>query len=245
MNQTTIPDDPNGLETLQKLAAAPLINKWLFDAISPYCSGKILEVGSGIGNLSFYLLKNFSNITLSDFRNKYCDILKIKYGNCANLNSVVEMDLSLYNFKEIYLYSSKKYDTIIALNVLEHIKKDALAIRNCRELLAPNGKLVLLVPAYQFLYNTLDKNLDHYKRYNKTNLSQLVNAEGLQVVEAKYFNFIGIFGWWFTGKLLKKTQIPNYQLKIFNKFIPVFRIIDMLVFNKAGLSVIVICKKID
>ena len=60
MNQTTIPDDPNGLETLQKLAAAPLINTWLFDAISPYCSGNILEVGSGIGNLSFYLLENLS-----------------------------------------------------------------------------------------------------------------------------------------------------------------------------------------
>lgn len=245
MNQNTIPDDPNGLQTLQKLAAAPLINKWLFDAISPYCSGKILEVGSGIGNLSFYLLKKFSNVTLSDFRNKYCDILKIKYGNYANLNAVVEIDLSLNNFKEIYPYSSKKYDTIVALNVLEHIKNDALAIHNCRELLAPNGQLVLLVPAYQFLYNSLDKNLDHYKRYNKTNLSQLINNEGLQVVEIKYFNFIGIFGWWFTGSLLKKKQIPNYQLKIFNKLIPIFRFIDMLVFNKAGLSVIVICKKIN
>lgn len=245
MIQNSLSDDPTGLQTLQNLETASALNKWLFDAISPYCSGNILEAGSGIGNISYFLVHHFNNITLSDFRKEYCDILEIKYTGNKNLNSIAQINLSLHNFKEIYPFHLNKYDTIIALNVLEHIKEDELAIRNCRDMLAPNGHLILLVPAYQDLYNILDKNLDHIKRYNKTTLSKLVKQGGMQVMATKYFNFVGLFGWWFTGKILQRKIIPAYQINLFNRFIPLFKFIDRLLFNKVGLSVIIVGQRVD
>jgi hypothetical protein len=60
----------------------------------------------------------------------------------------------------------------------------------------------------------------------------------LEVVHHQYFNFIGIFGWWFSGNILRKKTIPDGQMKLYNTLVPIFKIVDKVMFNKMGLSVI-------
>ncbi|MBS1596899.1 MAG: class I SAM-dependent methyltransferase [Bacteroidetes bacterium] len=232
--------DHSGLETLELFANAPHFNKWLFESISSYCQGNILEIGSGIGNISKLLLQQNLPVTLSDLRKEYCDHLRAHFEKSSNLQNVLQIDLSLTDFENVYRQSLYQFDTVIALNVIEHIEDDKLVISNCKKLLKPNGRIIILVPAYMSLYNSFDKELGHFRRYNKKSLAELFQSQRLKIARMQYFNCAGIFGWWFTGSVMKKTIIPKNQLAIYEKFVPLFRVMDSILMKRIGLSVIAV-----
>ncbi|KGO95443.1 methyltransferase type 12 [Flavobacterium enshiense DK69] len=225
--------DLEGLTTLTVIEKADRFNNWMYETIAPYCNGKILEIGSGIGNISQFFIKNNKDITLSDLRDNYCDILKKKFPN-----DVIKVDLAHPNFDEEYKNLLETFDTVFALNVVEHIKDDVQAIANCKKLLKPNGTLLILVPAYQFLYNNFDVELEHFRRYTQKNLKTIIQKNDLRTVKEFSFNFIGILGWYFSGNILKKKTIPEGQMGFFNLLVPIFKIADLVTFKKIGLSVI-------
>src|ERR1700682_2530026 len=159
--------DPAGFETLENFSRAPAINQWLYDKIKGFAFGQILEIGSGIGNISDHLLKDQTTVSLSDLRLEYCRLLGKKFGQDLHLQGIYELGLSLSDFKKTYPDLLEKFDTVFALNVIEHIENDLQAIQNAKSLLRANGKLVVLVPAGEWLFNSLDRELGHYKRYSK------------------------------------------------------------------------------
>jgi 2-polyprenyl-3-methyl-5-hydroxy-6-metoxy-1,4-benzoquinol methylase len=235
--------DTTGLDTLEIFADTDKFNFWLFETLAPFCKNNLLEIGSGIGNISEFLLGHFSTVSLSDLRNEYCEILRQKFGSHEHLQSINLIDLSEKEFEKKYRSLKDSFDTIIASNVVEHIEDDHLAVRNCKWMLRKGGSLVVLVPAYQWLYNDFDKELGHFRRYNKNKLAALFADEGFEIVHSQYFNFAGIFGWWFSGTVLKKKVLPKNQLVLYNKLIPLIRLADKLVMRQSGLSVIVAGEK--
>ena len=208
----------------------------MYDTIRPYCNGNILEIGSGIGNISQFFIAEGTHITLSDIRTNYCDILKTKFKN----SSVVVLNLVDADFDEKYAHLFETFDSVFALNVVEHIENDVLALANIKKLLKKNGKAVILVPAYQSLYNQFDVELEHYRRYTLTSLRSVFEKTSYAVEKSWHFNFIGIFGWFVSGKLLGKKTIPEGQMSFYNTLVPVFRLIDRCVFNLMGLSAITV-----
>jgi len=234
-----IEKDYEGHVTLDVMSKADNFNKWMFETINTYCSGAILEIGSGIGNISKYFIENNTKITLSDVRDNYIDNLKINY----KFKNILKLDLVHPFFDSIYHDLFDTFDSIFALNVVEHIENDIQAIENCKKLLKKNGNLIILVPAYQFLYNKFDLELQHYRRYNSSDLKKCFLVNGFKIIDSKYFNFFGIFGWFFSGYLQKNKTIPSNQLYIFDKLVPFFKLIDKIMFNRIGLSIIVVGKK--
>lgn len=232
--------DSAGRETLDHFNEAPAFNNWLFDQILPYCKGDVLEAGSGIGNISGLMLDKHLKVVLSDLRSEYCELLKRKFAGNPYLQGVYQLDLSLADFENRYPELLHRFDSVIVLNVIEHIREDALAVRNAMKLLRVGGNLIVLVPAGQCLYNHFDRELGHFKRYTRSGLAGLLTEAGLKVLHTNYFNFGGIFGWWFSGSLMKNKIIPRSQLKLFNRLVPVFRIVDRLVAHTAGVSVIAV-----
>lgn len=232
--------DHSGLETLELFANAPHFNKWLFENISSFCQGNILEIGSGIGNISKLLLQLNLPVTLSDLRNEYCEELRSRFSQDKNLQNVLQIDLSLVDFESVYEQSLHSFDTVIALNVVEHIEDDKLVICNCKKLLKPSGNIIILVPAFMKLYNGFDTELGHFRRYNKKKLGALFTGQGLKILHMQYFNFAGIFGWWFTGSVMKKKIIPRNQLALYEILVPLFRLMDNLLLKRIGLSVIAV-----
>ena len=232
--------DKEGWETLDAIAEADKFNEWMYQTIRPYCSGKILEIGSGIGNISRFFIESGANIILSDIRPSYCEVLKKKF---PAAKAVIELDLTNPSFETNYKQHLGSYDSVFALNVVEHIKDDALAIRNCYKLLKAGGNLVILVPAYAKLYNRFDRELEHFRRYTAKGLNEILTREKFEIRHSQYFNFMGIPGWYVSGKLQKNKTIPKSQMSLYNKFVPVFKLIDKLLFNKAGLSVISVATK--
>ncbi|WP_159801362.1 bifunctional 2-polyprenyl-6-hydroxyphenol methylase/3-demethylubiquinol 3-O-methyltransferase UbiG [Flavobacterium sp. MK4S-17] len=238
MNKAVKEIDVEGHTTLSVIENADRFNRWMYNIISANCSGKILEIGSGIGNISQYFIQDGKDIVLSDLRDNYCDILKKKFNN-----PVVKLDLVHPDFDTEYASIIGTFDTVFALNVVEHIEDDSKAIANCKKLLKSNGTIVILVPAYQALFNTFDVELEHFRRYTAKSLKVIIEENKFKVKKLFYFNLIGILGWFLSGRILKKKTIPEGQMGIFNKLVPVFKLADYLTFKKFGLSVICVAEK--
>jgi len=236
-------DDLVGEETLEAIGRADRFNHWMYQTIKPWCKGNVLEIGSGAGNISQFFIQDGFQITLTDIRERYCIKLRTKFGENQNLAGVEKVNLIHPEFENTYSHLINCFDTVFALNVVEHIENDSQAIANSKKLLKPGGHLIVLVPSYEFLYNGFDKGLGHYRRYNTETLSELFLEHDLSILKKQHFNFAGMFGWYFTGSIFKKKIIPIGQMKIYNALVPVFKLIDKLVFQTVGLSTIVIGEK--
>jgi SAM-dependent methyltransferase len=241
MTRSTI--DEVGLSTLDNLSAADQLNDWMFETIQPYIKGRILEIGSGIGNISGRFVQHNVPLYVSDYSDHYCRLLREKFISEPLIRDVYQIDLAIPDFEYRYGPLMGKFDTIFALNVVEHIDNDGLAIANCKKLLAPGGHLIILVPAFQLLYNGFDKELEHFRRYTRRSLKELFRAQQFDIIKSWYFNLAGILGWFVSGTILRKKTLPAGQLSFYNKLVPIFRIADRLILNKLGLSVITVGKK--
>lgn len=235
--------DQEGLENLDVIAEAEHFNRWMYEQIKPHCKGTILEIGSGIGNISQFLLDEGKSLFVSDIREVYRERLEKKFQNEPHLKGVLDLDIVAPDFEQRFGTMFSTFDTIFALNVVEHIENDSLAIANCKKLLKPGGRLIILVPAYQALYNQFDKELYHYRRYTKETLNKLFHEHQLPLVESKYFNALGILGWYVSGKLQRNKTIPKGQMQLYNMIIPISKVLDALTFNQVGLSVISVGQK--
>lgn len=231
--------DLEGMETLQTIAGANRFNEWMYQTTSRRLSGKIIEIGSGIGNISSFYLRDQRSLHLSDIRDNYCAFLQDHFAKEPTALGISKIDLVHPKFDEVYQDLLGSFDGLFALNVVEHIENDTLAIANAKKLLRSGGRMVILVPAYQLLYNTFDEALEHYRRYNKKRLKKLFHANELRITHSQYFNLAGILGWFVSGNILRKKLIPSGQMKLYNSLVPIFRIADQLTFNQMGLSVIV------
>jgi len=230
--------DQVGFETLEIFSRAAAVNRWIYDSIRGQVQGKILEIGSGIGNISEYLLADHNEVTLSDLRPEYIQILEQKFGSHPHLQGNHLLDLSLPDFNAHYADFLGKFDTVLALNVIEHIEDDLSAIIHAKSLLRAKGKLVILVPAYPVLYNSLDKELGHFRRYTAAGLRKLMISAGLQFTGCRYFNAAAIAGWWYSGSLLHHKIISPAKLNWYNQMVPFFRILDRVTSSFAGISLI-------
>ena len=229
-----------GLETLERFNNARRFNAWMYDRIAAYCRGNVLEIGSGTGNISEQLLNSGARVVLSDMNDRYCARLRERFAGHGNLQSIEQVNLSVAAFESSYPTLIGRFDTVVAFNVIEHIEDDKLAVRNARLLLNKGGRLIILVPAFQWMYNSLDKALDHFRRYRSRQVKALVTQAGLTHLHTEYFNIAGMPGWWINGTLRRKKLVPAGQLRIFDALVPLLRLIDKLFCYRFGLSVITV-----
>ncbi len=234
--------DIYGYSTLESISGADNFNRWMYEIIKPFCSGKILEIGGGIGNITSCFLEDENEMVVSDYQIEYCDMISKRFQGNPHLKEVILMDVVDPEFDLKYAHLFGQFDTVFALNVVEHISDDKKALANCKKLLKKGGNLIILVPAFQSLFNHFDTALEHYRRYTRKTLQKVFDANKFSVVYWQYFNLIGITGWWVSGSLLRKKIIPEGQMKLYDKLVPIFRIIDRLTNKWLGLSVILVGK---
>ncbi|MDH5542166.1 MAG: bifunctional glycosyltransferase/class I SAM-dependent methyltransferase [Nitrospinota bacterium] len=226
-----------GHDILASMALARRFNAWMVDVILPHFGTRILEVGSGIGNISRLLPKK-ERLTVTDNDPVYVEILQDAFAN----NEVVDVAKLDLNSDEDFANLKKGYDTIVCLNVLEHIDDDRSAVLRMFNLLDEGGKLCLLVPQYKWLYGSYDREVLHVRRYGKRQLRSLLEECGFKVTTAHGFNFPSMFGWWLNSVVLRRKRMGKVQLKIFDMLVPVFKIVEKIL-PLPGLSLIMIAEK--
>jgi SAM-dependent methyltransferase len=220
---------------LEQLSGAERYNRWMFDRLHRWVGRRVLEIGSGIGNLSAFLVGS-ERLVLTDTREEYLDRLRTRFAKHPNVAVA-----RLYLPTEVGTLAGQHFDTIICLNVHEHVDDDLAALRAMRQMLAPSGggRLILLVPALPALYGTLDKALGHHRRYQRAGLASLLQATGFRVAHIEYFNLAGVPGWWFAGRVLRRQMIPAASLKLYDVLVPLFRL-ERLIPWRVGQSLIAI-----
>lgn len=212
---------------------------WLFDMIEPFIGRRVLEVGCGVGNLLAHL-RNREFVLGIDTSASSVEHVKTQFQNCTNIQAIT-CDVTDSSFME---FKAHRFDTIISLNVFEHIDNDVLAIRQSREVLTQEGKFILIVPAHQWLYGPMDRSIGHYRRYSIQDLQSKMNQAGLQVIEQRYINPLGALGWFTSGRLLGRKIPPVGQLNLFNRMMPLVRLIDKIKSIPFGLSVLSISERL-
>jgi glycosyltransferase involved in cell wall biosynthesis len=213
-----------GFLILQSVRRARGFNGWLVRQLAPFIGRRVLEAGSGIGNLTEFFLDR-ERLACIDVDPFYVERLSQRYGHLANL-SFHQADLA--QLEKCFALRKARLDTIVCINVLEHIEDDAKVLRNFYELLQPGGHAMLLVPANPRLYTGVDKALGHYRRYTPQELVAKMRTAGFDVVQSKGFNRLGSLGWFVSGKLLRRTTLSAGQMKLYEWLLPLAKLFDRI-----------------
>jgi len=230
-------EDEYGSHILHSLERAQSFNRWMAEAIKPYVGARVLEIGAGIGNITSWLVPRDLYVA-SDINPHYIDYLR----NLSLGKPYLTVDKIDLGEPADFAPWKGEFDTVICLNVLEHVRDPLLALRNMSGVLRPGGRVVLYVPQGQALYSSLDDVLGHRCRYEKAALTEELQATGFTLEVLRDFNHSGVPGWWLNGKILKRRHFSRVQLKIFNMAVPVIRRLDRLAPWK-GLGIIAVARK--
>ena len=225
-------------QTLSILEEAPAYHRWIIEKINPWLGGKILEVGCGTGNLTGLLLQH-GKVIPSDVNEVYLQTVERKFQSHFNLGKPLRWDIQEPPPPDL----EGSMDTIVCSNVLEHVEEDEEALGHCFRLLSPGGRLILLVPALKWLYNGLDQELGHCRRYGRAELEQKLKNQGFRIARVMFFNGFGVLGWFVNGTLLRRRILPRRQARLFNRMVPLFIRIEKGVPTFIGQSLIAIGEK--
>jgi len=225
--------------TLDKLAKRSMrYNQYLYDKINRYMGSRILELGAGTGNITCLLVKNRELLYGIEKSQDQLFHLLQRIPE-SSIFKVVHCDIE----KDSLSYLKKiNFNTVVCINVLEHISDHEKLLKDVFGLLPLNGRLILIVPALKGLLSRFDRQLGHFRRYERKELENLLRACGFDVEKTEYFNFPGIISWWFNFVLLKRNGFSSFQLIVFDRLIWLVRLLDMF-FKNTGLSLLVIAKK--
>jgi glycosyltransferase involved in cell wall biosynthesis len=213
-------EDTYGSQILGRLNRAPRFTKWMADVIRPYVGEKVLEIGAGTGNLTVQLTPR-RLYWVSDINPLYLDYLEN-----IRLNRPYMRVGYTDGGKGDSFPREKKFDTVICLNVVEHLADDLTALNNFREVLEDQGRAIVLVPCGPWLFGSLDEVLGHHRRYSRKQLTELVERAGFRLESILEFNRIGVIAWWLNARLLRRRTFGFWQIKLLNALTPVFRVLD-------------------
>jgi glycosyltransferase involved in cell wall biosynthesis len=217
-------DDEYGSQILSRLTRATRFNAWMAQVIRPFCGERILEIGAGTGNLTLKLLPRREYVT-SDINPLYLKTLE----NLSSYRPYLVSSFCDVKDAETFPLRGSGYDTVICLNVLEHLEDDKTALLNIKGALDLGGRAIVLVPQGPWNFGTLDAILGHCRRYTTRSLLALAQECGFQIERLIMFNRIGTAAWFLNGKILRRRQFGLGQIWLLNFITPFARMIDSLV----------------
>jgi glycosyltransferase involved in cell wall biosynthesis len=227
----------DGFYILQSVRRARGFNRWMLSTFRRFIGDRVFEAGCGIGNFTEHLLDR-PRLVCVDNDPFYVEVINRRFGHLDNLSSY-QADLT--DPACVERLRGEDIDTIISLNVLEHIENDRTVLDHFREVLRPGGHAVVLVPAHPWLFTECDRTLGHFRRYTESELREKFAAAGFEVVSLQQFNRLGVYGWWVSGKLGRKDLSP-FQMRVYELLLPLAKLLDALKLGP-GLSIVIVGQK--
>jgi 2-polyprenyl-3-methyl-5-hydroxy-6-metoxy-1,4-benzoquinol methylase len=227
-----------GLTTLEVLTEAKNYNRWIADNFFPYIKAPLLEFGAGIGNIS-ELLSSYTPLCLTDTDARMLAHLKNKF---SHINTVSVNFLDITQPPPEHLVGS--FQTVIGINVLEHIEDDEKALFHLGNVLKPSGRLLLLVPAKKWAYTDLDKQLGHFRRYEERELREKLVKASFHIEKLYFFNIIGLLCWIIQDKIQPSGSLKPNHVSLFDTIVPILKRIESKISVPSGISLIAIAQKI-
>lgn len=223
---------------LEALGDLPNYYRWIFDLIGPFASGHAIEFGAGIGTASEELRKHVQRLDLVEPSRNLQDELELRFSTDPEVRVFPDTLES-----HLAAMPSGCRDTVMLINVLEHVEDDRGALRGFRRILKPHGHLLLFVPALQALFGPLDTVFGHFRRYALSELAEKVRAAGFGIVKAHYFDLLGVVPWWLTGKVARSTRISPTLARLYDMVgVPITRALERVAKPPIGKNIVLVAQ---
>jgi len=230
--------EPKGRGALINLTRTPGYINWVCRLLRPHLGDTIFEIGAGFGTFSArlmgrrirYVAAESDSLHLHALRNRFLRTPNVDVVECAAGDSAS------------YEPWAGQFDSAIGINVLEGLERPEEALSGLNNILKPGGKLLLLAPEGRSLYGTVDQAMGQLRRFDRQELLGLLKNAGFQVESVREINKAGRVAWWFAGKVLRRNRLSKVPLKIFDKTVWLWRLLDH-VLPWPGLSMVVVARK--
>jgi SAM-dependent methyltransferase len=227
---------PTSLENHLGGADGTRYRTYQFDLVAPYVGRSLLEVGSGLGHFSAQFNGHLRHLIVSD-NDPYCiGQLRERYRDSPDVE-VLELALPGK------VKTRRKVDTVVMMNVLEHIPDDVRALRDLAACVEPGGRIVIWVPGYMQLYGEFDRTVGHVRRYTPKTLRQVVESAGLMVEVCKPVNFLGGIAWWLAIRRVGVRRVNPVLASLYDfTVVPATRALERIIRPPFGQTVFCVAK---
>jgi SAM-dependent methyltransferase len=223
---------------LDAVAEASNYYDWIVDSFAGVLGKRIAEAGAGIGTVSQLILERAAPEALL--------LIEPARNNIPELQRRFSRDPRVRVFQGYLdeIGDSFKADTVIAVNVMEHVERDADFLRAARRTLSSDGSLLLLVPAVPAIYGSLDRAFDHFRRYTRSGLRRLLLDAGFEIERLHYLNGIGVAAWFLAGRVMHRKTLGRAQVRFYDRWvIPWLRRIESKIHPPIGQSLLAVARK--
>lgn len=228
---------------LEAMDFAVRYHNWILEVFRPYLGKRIVEVGAGTGSFSELLLETQpESLTLVEPSEMF-ERLELAMGS-RNGVSRPRLHNNIFRNVAAEIKDEQRPDSIIYVNVLEHIDDDELELEVVHDTLAQGGRLFIFVPANRFLFSNFDRNIGHCRRYGKKELHQKLDAAGFRLVKSRWFDLLGVLPWLIKYRFMRSTTMESGAVQAYDRYIvPAIRPIENLINPPIGKNLIVIAEK--
>lgn len=227
----------DGYYILKSMAGARGFNRWMLSRFEPDLGDRVLEAGCGIGNFTEQLLDKERLVTI-DVDAFYVEMISRRFGHLENVRTEA---IDLTDSEALAGLAKEDFDTVISINVLEHLEDDEPALLGFNKVLQPGGSAIVLVPAHPWLFSAADEALDHHRRYTRRDLRNRMKDAGFDVIRLEEFNRLGTLGW-SVNKARGKSLVSPRQMRLYSLLLPLAKLLDRIRIGP-GLSLIAVGRK--
>ena len=226
---------------LEAMAFAANYHRWILDEFRPFVGKHIVEVGAGTGLFSSLLLReNPTSLSLVEPSEMHSQLVQ-------NITSET-ISVKTYNnvFSDVCddIVARQRPDTIIYINVLEHIEDDRKELRHIYESLVPGGHALIFVPALPILYGAFDAAVGHFRRYVKKELIEKSLEPGFKIRVQKFFDFAGIFPWFVKYRIFGSADLESSVVKLYDTYaVPLVKLSESLISPPIGKNLLFVLEK--
>lgn len=213
--------------------------------VEDYLGDRVVEVGCGWGIYTKLMIEKGRTVLANEIDEECLEYCRSEFK--GDRVSFIHGDINQPDCHEII--AEFKPDSILMMQVLEHVRDDLKLLETLAGLSQPCTRLILFVPAFPSLYGPMDREAGHFRRYTRNSLGKCVSQAGWSVIDSSYCNPIGGIGWWINNRLLSRwTKLNadhiNSQIVFFDKFVlPLSKLLDPLTKKLFGQGLVLIATK--
>ena len=240
--QSSVHHPPGDLPIPKQLSESEGFHQWLYQLIRPALKGKVLEVGSAMGNICSLLIQDGFALRISDPDRLNCEHLLKRFNEEPAIKGILHLDTSNPAFETTYTGLFGKFDTVVSINYTDQGSNNPLNLNNAKRLLRDRGRLIAVLAAHIALYGESEPGFGYWRRSNRKDIRARLGKD-CEILHTQFFTISAI------PQMLEAVynqSLPETdQDNKYYQYVPAFGIIEDATFSRTGLYVLVIARKLS